>query len=113
MWTSQSAQSRELERPQSSPTKDFDLAVLLLRSLGRLLSRSYISEVVWGADAVVTSRTIDTHVSRIRLKLGLVPEYGWELKAVYAHGYRLDRAQRAALLSPTKVTNRWSAEEEV
>jgi len=93
--------------------KDFDLAVLLLRNLGRLLSRSYISEVVWGADAVVTSRTIDTHVSRIRLKLGLVPEYGWELKAVYAHGYRLDRAQRAALLSPTKVTNRWNAEEEV
>ena len=93
--------------------KDFDLAVVFLRNLGRLLSRSYIREVVWGANGVVTSRSIDTHVSRIRTKLGLVPEHGWELKAVYAHGYRLERAQPAALLSPTKGRNEWRAEEEV
>jgi len=46
--------------------KDFHLAVLFLRNLGRLLSRSYICEVVWGGNGVVTSRSIDTHVSRIR-----------------------------------------------
>ena len=87
--------------------KDFNLAVLFLRNLGRLLSRNYIREVVWGANGLVTSRTIDTHVSRIRTKLGLVPEHGWELKAVYAHGYRLERAQAAALLSPTNGRNEW------
>jgi two-component system response regulator RegX3 len=79
--------------------KDFELAVLFLRNLGRLLSRSYIHEVVWGGNGSVTSRTIDTHISRIRSKLGLVYEHGWELKAVYAHGYRLEQAKRAALLS--------------
>jgi DNA-binding response OmpR family regulator len=89
--------------------KDFDLAVLFLRNLGRLLSRNYITETVWRESAGVTSRTIDTHVSRIRLKLGLVSQHGWELKAVYAHGYRLERKQAAALLSPHK----WRAEEEV
>ena len=36
---------------------------------------------------------MDTHVRRIRNKLGLVYERGWELKAVYAHGYRLERTQ--------------------
>jgi two-component system, OmpR family, response regulator RegX3 len=85
--------------------KDFDLAVLFLRNLGRLLSRSYIREVVWSANGLLTSRSIDTHVSRIRTKLGLVPGHGWELKAVYAHGYRLERTQAAALLSPTKAMN--------
>ncbi len=52
--------------------KDFDLAVLFLGNQGRLLSRSYIHDVVWGANGCVTSRTIDTHVTRIRSKLGLV-----------------------------------------
>jgi DNA-binding response OmpR family regulator len=76
-------------------TKDFDLAVLFLRNVGRLLSRSQIQEAVWATSAV-TSRTIDTHVSRIRSKLGLVPKNGWQLKAVYAHGYRLEEVAARA-----------------
>jgi hypothetical protein len=33
-------------------------------------------------------------VSRIRNKLGLMPEYGWRLAAVYRHGYRLERLKK-------------------
>lgn len=91
--------------------KDFDLAVLFLNNLGRLLSRRHIHEAVWGHNGPVTSRTIDTHVSRIRGKLGLVYERGWELKAVYGHGYRLQRTQTPALLSPPRVRPECSAEE--
>lgn len=71
--------------------KDFDLAVLFLRNIGRLLSRRYIHEAVWGTIGAVTSRTLDTHVSRIRSKLGLIPNNGWQLKGVYGHGYRLEQ----------------------
>jgi DNA-binding response OmpR family regulator len=85
--------------PVDLTRKDFDLAVLFFKNMGRLLPRSYITQTVWRADGV-NSRTIDTHVSRIRSKLGLVPEHGWELKAVYAHGYRLEHRQDVALLSP-------------
>ena len=46
---------------------------------GGCLSRGHIRESVWGPNAVVTSRTLDTHVSRIRNKLGLTPENGWRL----------------------------------
>jgi two-component system response regulator RegX3 len=70
--------------------KDFDLAVLFLRNVGRLLPRGYIHESVWETIGAVTSRTLDSHVSRIRNKLGLVPSNGWQLKSVYRHGYRLE-----------------------
>ena len=77
--------------PFDLTAKDFELAVLLLRNVGRLLSRSHIHDAVWGRSTSVSSRTLDTHVSRIRNKLGLTPGNGWQLKAVYAHGYRLER----------------------
>jgi DNA-binding response OmpR family regulator len=85
--------------PVDVTQKDFDLVVLFLRNLGRLLSRNYITETVWPENSGMASRTIDTHVSRIRSKFGLVPPHGWQLKAVYAYGYRLERKQAAALLS--------------
>jgi DNA-binding response OmpR family regulator len=40
----------------------------------------------------VATRTVDTHVSRLRRKLLLDGEHGWRLTAVYQHGYRLERA---------------------
>jgi len=76
--------------------KDFELALFLLRNLGRLLSRGYILEAVWGQSAEINTRTVDTHVSRIRGKLQLTPENGWRLSAVYQHGYRLERVDAAA-----------------
>lgn len=71
--------------------KDYELALFLLRNIGRLLSRGHILEAVWGQSADINTRTVDTHVSRIRGKLQLTPERGWRLSAVYQHGYRLER----------------------
>ena len=71
--------------------KDFDLAVFLFRNQGRLLSRNHLFEAVWGKSTEINSRTIDTHVSRLRTRLGLAPENGWRLASVYQHGYRLER----------------------
>lgn len=72
--------------------KDYELTVFLLRNIGRLLSRGHILEAVWGGrSAELNTRTVDTHVSRIRGKLQLTAENGWRLSAVYQHGYRLER----------------------
>ena len=70
--------------------KEFDLALLLFRNPGRLLSRSYILENVWGTSGELSTRTVDTHVSRVRSKLGINPDNGVRLSAVYNHGYRLE-----------------------
>jgi DNA-binding response OmpR family regulator len=70
---------------------EFDLALFMFRNYGRVLSRGYILESVWGRNADVNSRTVDTHVSRIRKKLGISPEHAWQLVSIYQHGYRLDK----------------------
>lgn len=71
--------------------KEFDLAVYLFKNSGRLLSRGHILEAVWSTRPDLNTRTVDTHVSRIRRKLGIDPASGWRLRAVYQHGYRLER----------------------
>jgi DNA-binding response OmpR family regulator len=70
---------------------EFDLALFMFQNHGRVLSRGYILENVWGRNADVTSRTVDTHVSRIRKKLGISPENNWQLVPIYQHGYRLEK----------------------
>ena len=71
--------------------KEFDLALLFFRNLGRPLSRAYILEAVWSRDVEIPSRTMDTHVSRVRTKLQLRPEHGFRLAPVYSYGYRLEQ----------------------
>jgi DNA-binding response OmpR family regulator len=74
--------------------KEFDLALLFFRNLGRPLSRATIHEAVWPREAEFSSRTMDTHVSRVRNKLGLRPEKGFRLAPVYSYGYRLEQLGR-------------------
>lgn len=71
--------------------KEFALALLFFRNIGRPLSRAYIHESVWVRDTDVPSRTMDTHVSRVRNKLQLRPENGFRLVPVYSYGYRLEK----------------------
>ena len=71
--------------------KEYDLTVFLFRNIGRLTSRGHISESVWGRSSDVQSRTVDTHVSRVRKKLELGPKRGVRLTPVYNFGYRLEK----------------------
>ena len=85
--------------PLELTTKDFDLSVLFLQNVGRLLSRQVMRDAVWGSQFNMLSRTIDTHVSRVRTALGLTPEHGWRLAAVYGHGYRLEQCKTELVAS--------------
>ncbi len=71
--------------------REFDLATFLFRRHGRIVSRDALLESVWNLGASVSTRTVDTHVSRLRKKLELSGEHGWRLSAIYQHGYRLEQ----------------------
>ncbi len=79
------------DEPVKLTNKEFELALMLFRHSGRLISRAYIMQEVWGTKADLKTRTVDTHISRIRSKLGLSPDRGWQLSSVYHHGYRLSK----------------------
>ncbi|NEX61267.1 response regulator transcription factor [Noviherbaspirillum galbum] len=73
--------------------KEVGLALLFFRNLGRPLSRAYLQEHIWAGEPELQTRTIDTHVSRVRTKLALLPENGYRLAPVYSFGYRLERLE--------------------
>ena len=68
--------------------KEFELAAFLFR---RLLSRGHLLEAVWGRNPDLATRTVDTHISRVRSKLNLRPENGFRLTPTYNFGYRLEK----------------------
>ncbi|MFZ6644608.1 response regulator transcription factor [Undibacterium sp. TJN25] len=74
--------------------KEYDLTLLFFRNLDRALSRAYILEAIWSREGDVPSRTLDTHISRIRGKLELRPENGYRLTPVYSYGYRLEEVSK-------------------
>ncbi len=79
--------------------KEFSLALLFFRNIGRPLSRAFIHEAVWIRETALPSRTMDTHVSRVRNKLALRPENGFRLVPVYSYGYRLEKLGAHAIVA--------------
>ena len=67
--------------------KEFKILEMLLSSVGRAYSREQLLDSVWGFDYFGDTRTVDSHVARLRTKLG-----GWgesHLKTVYGVGYKI------------------------
>ncbi|MEO8631008.1 MAG: response regulator transcription factor [Betaproteobacteria bacterium] len=77
--------------PVELSIKEYNLAVFLLTNVGRLFARGRIKQAVWGKSIDLHSRTLDTHMSRVRRKLHLTEDRGWRLAALYRRGYRLER----------------------
>ncbi|MDR3385008.1 MAG: response regulator transcription factor [Cupriavidus basilensis] len=82
--------------PVELTQKEFDLATYLFQSPGKLLSRDHLLNRIWGLNAEVDTRTVDTHVSRLRKKLKLDGSNGWKVFPVYGYGYRFERVNAAA-----------------
>jgi DNA-binding response OmpR family regulator len=73
------------DQPVDLTPKEFDLLYLLAANPGRAFSRDYLMEKVWGYDAAGFDRTVDTHVLRLRKKLG---GPGERIETVWGIGYK-------------------------
>lgn len=71
--------------------KEFALLYLLVRYPGRVFSRAYLLDEIWGYSAEAYDRTVDTHVYRLRQKLGVESEIARRIVAVRGVGYKFER----------------------
>jgi DNA-binding response OmpR family regulator len=76
--------------------REYELALMLFQNLNGVVSRERLIQSLWGNVPMETSRSLDTHASRIRRKLNLTPENGIILQSVYGKGYRLQAVDRNA-----------------
>jgi DNA-binding response OmpR family regulator len=65
---------------------EFDLIHELMKAKGNVLTRDVLMDRVWGYHGEATSRTLDTHVRRLRDKLG---DSGGYIETVRGVGYRI------------------------
>jgi DNA-binding response OmpR family regulator len=79
------------DEPVKLTNKDYQLACCLLRNVGKLLSRDYLLQEVWGINPTINTRTVDMHISRVKRSLKIGPAMGYCIKTIYQHGYRLEK----------------------
>jgi len=65
---------------------EFKMLEMLISNQGRVLSRKQITSFIQGEDVVVAGRTIDTHISSLRKKMG---SYGDKIETIRGVGYRI------------------------
>ncbi len=75
-------------RPLELTLKEYNLLRKLLASPGRVYTREQLLDSIWGIDYVGDIRTVDSHMARLRTKLG--DWGGAHLKTVYGMGYKIE-----------------------
>jgi two-component system response regulator ResD len=75
------------EKPVELSFKEFELLVYFMENQGLALSREKILNSVWNYDYFGDARTIDTHVKKLRNKLG---EKGNYIKTIWGMGYKFE-----------------------
>lgn len=70
--------------------KEFDLLWLLMENKGRTFSREHLLDSLWGYDYTGDTRTVDTHIKRLRAKLETKPHPDWQIKTVWGVGYAFE-----------------------
>jgi two-component system phosphate regulon response regulator PhoB len=75
--------------PVELTATEFRLLAYLMRRAGRVLGRDQLLDAVWGDEVYVTPRTVDTHIQRLRQKLGPA---GQQIETVRGVGYRFTEA---------------------
>lgn len=73
----------------SCTPKEVEILHLLASHQGQVLGRDQILELVWGDDFSGDSRTVDTHIKRIRQKVTF-PGATWSIQTVYSVGYKFE-----------------------
>ena len=75
-------------RPVDMTRKEFDLLRYLVEHQGEVITRDRLLDEVWGYDRFPTTRTVDTHILRLRQKFERDPERPEHILTAHGQGYR-------------------------
>ncbi len=75
-------------KPLELTLKEFELLSYLAENSGRVLTRDQLLNAIWGYDYMGDTRTVDSHIARLRTKLGDLGAS--QLKTIYGMGYKLE-----------------------
>lgn len=70
--------------------KEVELLWTLSGRIDRVFSRNELLDEIWGHDYYGDSRTVDSHIKRLRAKLDEYPHPGWDIKTIWGVGYKFE-----------------------
>ena len=85
------AQADRARAAVSLPAREFELAALLFRNPGRILTKDALCQHIWGTVDRKYDASLATYISNLRSALGLRSRNGYVVSTVYNYGYRLER----------------------
>ena len=74
-------------KPLQLTLKEFDLLLALMQNRGKVLTRTFLLETIWGYSFAGDSRVVDSHIKKLRSK---VSPYSSNIKTVISIGYKLE-----------------------
>lgn len=74
-------------KPLQLTPKKFDLLLALMQNRGKVLTRTFLLETIWGYSFAGDSRVVDSHIKKLRSK---VSPYSSNIKTVISIGYKLE-----------------------
>lgn len=76
--------------PISCTSKEIEILWVMANKPNRVFTREQLLELVWGYEYAGETRTVDTHIKRIRSKLAIKNESPWDIKTVWGVGYKFE-----------------------
>ncbi len=83
------------DRPLALTKKEFEILWTLAEHPGKVFTRDNLLESLWGYDYFGDTRTVDTHIKRLRAKVEAMEPAGFEIKTIWGVGYRLEVSENA------------------
>ena len=75
--------------------KEVELLWTLAKNNSKVFSRENLLDSIWGYEYFGDSRTVDSHIKRLRAKLDKYEHDGWEIKTIWGVGYRFEEKPHA------------------
>jgi two-component system response regulator RegX3 len=72
------------------PLREFELLALLAAHPGRVMTRDHLISRLWGADYVGDTKTLDTHIKRLRAKVEEDPQDPTRILTIRGLGYKFE-----------------------